>query len=103
MSQGYDFGGSAPDTTGTNNAAPGTQPNLQGAAELSEASAGGAQPGGILGAAGSITSTGINAVKQGADTVVNAGKGALEFVGSAAGGLVSNLKRGFSKSGDSTE
>jgi len=58
-------------------------------------------PSGFIGAAsgavGNIGQVASNAVKQGADAVVNAGKGVLEMGGS----VISGLKRGFSKSSES--
>ncbi|KAH9506470.1 uncharacterized protein LOC124494153 [Dermatophagoides farinae] len=70
-------------------------------AQLDEASAStdqhGFGPGNILGGGiGNLTQQASQVVKQGADAVVNAGKGIVEMGGS----VISGLKRGFSKTSE---
>lgn len=67
-------------------------------AQLDEASAGGAegQSGILSGGIGQVAQNATQMAKQGADAVVNAGKGIVEMGGS----LISGLKRGFSKTSE---
>lgn len=66
-------------------------------AQLDEASASNDGPSGILsGGIGNLTQNATQMVKQGADAVVNAGKGIVEMGGS----VISGLKRGFSKTSE---
>jgi len=91
--QNYDFNSGNPDEIKNQSSLDSGEPG--------DAGSGNQGPGGILGAAsdavGNISQAASNVVKQGADAVVNAGKGIVEMGGS----VISGLKRGFSKTGES--
>ncbi|KAI7697265.1 hypothetical protein SSS_01910 [Sarcoptes scabiei] len=99
MTQSFDY-----DPNQTNASATGQTNNAEydlKDAQLDEASASSDQhgfgPGHILGGGiGNLTQQASQVVKQGADAVVNAGKGIVEM----GGNVISGLKRGFSKTSE---